>query len=76
MADPQAKLPANVPGPFYVDEACIDCDVCREIAPQVFRQQSVDGYSFVYRQPVTEAEIVATREAIEECPVEAIGEDG
>jgi len=34
MADPTAKLPENVPGRYYVDTQCIDCDVCRDVAPE------------------------------------------
>jgi ferredoxin len=34
------------------------------------------GYSFVHRQPKTEAEKDQCLEAMEGCPVEAIGDDG
>ena len=37
MADLTQKLPENVAGQFYVDATCIDCDLCRETAPQNFR---------------------------------------
>ena len=76
MADLDAKLPRNVPGAFYVDDQCIDCEVCREIAPAHFRQEPVEGFSYVYRQPTSDAERSLAREALEECPVEAIGDDG
>src|ERR1700750_2435941 len=33
MADPANKYPENVSGPYYVDDQCIDCDLCRETAP-------------------------------------------
>ena len=33
MADRMDKVPENVPGRFYVDATCIDCDLCRETAP-------------------------------------------
>lgn len=33
MADKNLKHPENVPGRFYVDDSCIDCDMCRTTAP-------------------------------------------
>ncbi len=33
MADVANKYPENAAGKFYVDEQCIDCDLCRETAP-------------------------------------------
>jgi hypothetical protein len=38
MANRNDKNPGNVPGPFYVDTTCIDCDLCRETAPSTFRR--------------------------------------
>ena len=40
-------------------------------------QQCIEGgYSFVHKQPTTEEEIAMCMEALEGCPVEAIGNDG
>jgi ferredoxin len=75
MADPSQKAAENVPGRFYVDATCIDCDLCRETAPANFARQDVHGYSFVAKQPETPAEEAACLAALEECPVEAIGND-
>jgi hypothetical protein len=36
MANPKKRVPENVPGDFFVDSTCIDCDACRQIAPSVF----------------------------------------
>ena len=36
MADLDDKLADNVPGKWYVDSNCIDCDVCRTTAPNNF----------------------------------------
>ena len=33
MADIANKYAENVSGKFYVDDQCIDCDLCRETAP-------------------------------------------
>jgi ferredoxin len=75
MADKNNKLPENVPGPYYVDDQCIDCDACRETAPDFFRRNDDRGYSYVYRQPTTPADKALCEEAKEGCPVEAIGND-
>ncbi len=45
MATVAARLPENVPGEFYVDRSCIDCDTCRRIAPAVFEEG--EGHAFV-----------------------------
>jgi ferredoxin len=74
MANPTAKLPENMPGRYYVDTQCIDCDVCRDVAPENFARQADGGYSFVYKQPESAEEARRCREALEACPVEAIGE--
>ena len=76
MADREDKNPENVAGKFYVDSQCIDCDLCRETAPTIFARHDESGFSFVQRQPETPEEVALAREAIEGCPVEAIGEDG
>ena len=74
MADKNSKFPENVPGTFYVDEACIDCDACRAAAPDNFIEG--EGHSFVYKQPENETERQLCIDALEGCPVEAIGSDG
>lgn len=76
MADKSEKQPENVTGAWYVDTNCIDCDVCRETAPNNFTQQKDKGYSYVYKQPENDDEKAQSREAMEACPVEAIGNDG
>jgi ferredoxin len=75
MADLNSRLPQNAPGPWYVDSNCIDCDLCRETAPSVFRRDEDGGYSIVFHQPETEDEKKLATEAKEGCPVEAIGEN-
>lgn len=76
MADNTDKVASNVDGPFYVDSNCIDCDLCRQTAPDNFSRNEDDGYSFVSKQPENDAEHQACADAMEECPVEAIGDDG
>ncbi len=76
MADRNKKLPANVAGRFYVDETCIDCEVCREIAAVNFTRDDKTRKSYVFSQPDNPADEAACLAALEECPVEAIGRDG
>ncbi|UZK65512.1 ferredoxin [Sphingomonas sp. M1-B02] len=51
--------PANVPGPFYVEDGCcISCGVWEDVAPDLLAWQE-DGQSshcYVARQPETDAE--------------------
>ena len=76
MADPNDKVPGQTPGRYYVDSQCIDCDLCRETAPNNFKRNDDGGYSFVYKQPANAEEEARCKEAKEGCPVEAIGNDG
>ncbi|HEV3162616.1 MAG TPA: ferredoxin [Isosphaeraceae bacterium] len=76
MADKTQKVAENVPGRFYVDVTCIDCDLCRETAPFNFSRKDDQGYSLVFHQPEDAAQEAACLAALEECPVEAIGDDG
>jgi ferredoxin len=76
MADFTNKVRENVEGRYYVDDQCIDCDLCREYAPHNFKQQEDEGYSYVYKQPENDEEIQMCKDALENCPVEAIGDDG
>ena len=76
MADRDDKVPENAAGIFYVDNTCIDCDACREMAPANFVRSEEEGYSYVTKQPNGPEEEEQCRDALEGCPVEAIGEDG
>lgn len=76
MADIADKVPENAPGRYYVDDQCIDCDVCRDTSPSNFTREDDNGYSYVYKQPETPEEAELCEEALMACPVEAIGNDG
>ncbi|XP_026407149.1 uncharacterized protein LOC113302454 [Papaver somniferum] len=60
----------NVEGDFYVDHKCINCDVCRWMAPQVFAL--VDRKSAVYKQPSCEKERLNALQALLSCPTSSI----
>jgi ferredoxin len=76
MADPTDKNPLNVPGNYYNDLTCIDCDLCRETAPQIFIRDDEEGLSYVWKQPASVEEIAAAEEARNSCPTQSIGNDG
>ncbi len=76
MADKNNKHPGQVAGPFYVDTSCIDCDLCRQTAPANFTRNEAGGFSYVFKQSENPEEEAKCKQAMEECPVEAIGSDG
>ena len=76
MANKAEKYDHNAPGKFYVDQQCIDCDLCRETAKNFFTRQDDAGYSYVFKQPTTAEEVEQCMEAKNGCPVDAIGDDG
>ena len=71
MATPSARLPDNVPGEFYVDSTCIDCDTCRRVAPAIFEEGS--GHSFVGAQPRSPQDRRRAFMALVACPTASIG---
>jgi glyoxylase-like metal-dependent hydrolase (beta-lactamase superfamily II)/ferredoxin len=71
MASIQKLLPENVPGDFFVDSTCIDCDACRQLAPATFRDEG--EYSIVYHQPQTDEESRLALMALVACPTGSIG---
>ena len=75
MGDVSQRYEDNVPGPWYVDKKCILCSVCSEAAPTCFREADTNDHDVVYKQPETEEEQQQCMEAMEACPVEAIGND-
>ena len=76
MANREYRYPENVLGKYYVDDQCIDCDLCRETAPTLFTRNEAGCYSYVSKQPETEEEGELMIAAMEGCPVEAVGDDG
>jgi len=76
MAELTNRLPENAPGAYFVDNSCIDCDLCRTTAPDFFRRNDEIGFSVVYRQPISSDERRLAEEARQGCPTESIGNDG
>jgi glyoxylase-like metal-dependent hydrolase (beta-lactamase superfamily II)/ferredoxin len=74
VANPNKRVPENAPGDFFVDSTCINCDTCRQIAPQVFGEAV--GTSFVKAQPTGGADRRAALRALLACPTGSIGSLG
>lgn len=76
MADLSQKWKENHPGKMFVDQSCIACDACVLSAPNNFKMHEEDGHAFVAKQPEGADEEAACKEAMDGCPVEAIGDFG
>ena len=76
MADPNKRFSENARGPYYVDQECIDCNLCARLAPENFAVNLEKGHDYVCQQPITAKQESQCIEAMESCPVEAIGNDG
>lgn len=73
MADINNRYKDNVKGNLFVDNDCIDCDLCQQIAPDNFARNENESHSYVFKQPTTLEEKTKCKEAEESCPVNAIG---
>ena len=71
MANLKKKLPANIDGNFFVDSTCINCDACRQLAPETFQEH--EDFSSVFHQPAGELELHRAYQAMIACPVGSIG---
>lgn len=71
MANIRKRVPEDVPGDFFVDSTCIDCDTCRQVAPAAFAEG--DGHAFVHAQPATPGDRRHALRALVCCPTGSIG---
>ncbi|MEU0337381.1 ferredoxin [Streptomyces sp. NPDC006193] len=55
---------------WYVDGRCINCDVARQLAPELIGE--ADGKSYIRRQPRDEAEERSMHAAVLACPTRSI----
>lgn len=74
MANLKLRAIENVPGDFFVDSTCIDCDTCRQLAPATFGE--APDHAFVHSQPVTELDRRSALRALVSCPTGSIGTTG
>jgi len=59
-------------GEYYVNNDCIGCVICSEIASDNFRFNHEQGCVYVCKQPDTEKEERLCVEVMDLCPVNAI----
>jgi ferredoxin len=76
VADKKDVWPDNAKGKFFVDKTCIACDACCIAAPDNFKMNEDSGHAYLSKQPAGAGEEDQCKEAMEGCPVEAIGSDG
>ncbi len=72
MAQRTKTHPDNAPGPFFVDQSCIDCGTCYTMAPETFADAG--DHSHVHRQP-GDAQRLRASMALLACPTASIGTD-
>ncbi len=73
MAILARRLPENAGGDLFVDDTCIDCETCRQIAPSVFARDAGAGQSVVCAQPASAADEQRALMALVACPTASIG---
>ena len=73
MATLSERLVENVSGEFFVDATCIDCGICRWVAPASFARSPESELSYVHRQPGEGAERTRALMALVACPTSSIG---
>jgi glyoxylase-like metal-dependent hydrolase (beta-lactamase superfamily II)/ferredoxin len=71
VADLRKRLKLNAPGEFFVDSTCIDCDTCRQLAPDVFGDSG--EYAFIQLQPNNKKQLCEAMRALLCCPTGSIG---
>ncbi len=76
MARLARRLAENADGDLFVDDTCIDCETCRQIAPSVFARDAGAGQSVVCAQPASAAEERRALMALVACPTASIGSAG
>jgi glyoxylase-like metal-dependent hydrolase (beta-lactamase superfamily II) len=67
------RLNENAPGDYFVDSSCIDCDTCRQIAPEVYGRIEAVGQTVVVHQPEAPEERRRAAMGLVACPTASIG---
>ena len=64
----------NAPGKYYADwNCCLAHELCIYYAPKNFQ---IDDGAYIVKQPTTPEEEAQCRQAMQDCPVGAIHDDG
>jgi glyoxylase-like metal-dependent hydrolase (beta-lactamase superfamily II)/ferredoxin len=73
MARASDRIAENVGDDFFVDSSCIDCDLCRQLAPATFARTDRLAQSYVHAQPADAAAEHRALMALVTCPTSSIG---
>jgi ferredoxin len=77
MTEEIKRYPLSAPGKYYIDcNTCLDHELCADTAPNNIRINEEGWVAYVYKQPNNPEEEAQCRQALEECPVFAIRDDG
>ena len=77
MSKDVRKHRLNVPGRYFVDcSICIDHVVYCDDASNNFRMDNEDYGAYVFKQPDTPEEEAQCHQAMDDCPMAAIHDDG
>ncbi|QDQ15150.1 ferredoxin [Streptomyces spectabilis] len=70
----ELPLPTRLPlaGRFAIDQTCIDCRLCQDLAPENFECDVDNDVHYVCKQPETMDELECVIDALESCPTESI----
>jgi ferredoxin len=59
-------------GRFAIDETCIDCRLCQDLAPENFDNDFDNDVHYVCKQPETNDELECALDAAGSCPTGSI----
>ena len=76
MSDLSERYEDNVPGKFYTNKNCVLCNECFDIAPAHFKMADAGDHIIVHAQPTTAEGDALCQEAMDGCPMDAVGNDG
>ncbi|MFD7449600.1 ferredoxin [Kitasatospora sp. NPDC059827] len=70
----ELPLPTGLPldGRFTIDETCIDCRLCQDLAPENFEGDLDNDVHYVSKQPETDRELDCVLDAVDSCPTDSI----
>jgi len=71
VARPDLRSAGNIESSWFVDERCIDCGTCRDLAPAIF--SDVGSQSVVSWQPDDDVAVEGAWIAAQACPTQSIG---
>ncbi len=67
------RRPGNAPGKYFTTAECDGCAYCASVAPENFDYDKGSNSYIVTRQPRDKTEEELMIEALEDCPLDAIG---